>query len=141
MRGSGTGGTFSSPRSKSSVLPKVPWANLIQAVVLPLERLMVSGSFALGVYLAVDTNDPYYIGAMFAFLIMSQRVAAPLMQMAKLVHELDEARLAVGMVGRVVNQPAEEGRTGNGVRERLKGHIQFSNMTFKYAGTTSPALQ
>ncbi len=114
--------------------------NLIQAVVLPLERLMVSGTFALGVYFAVTSNDPYYIGAMFAFLIMSQRVAAPLMQMAKLVHELDEARAAVGMVGRVVNQLPEEGRSGQGVRAPLKGHIQFSNLTFKYAGATSPAL-
>jgi ATP-binding cassette, subfamily B, bacterial HlyB/CyaB len=116
-------------------------ANLIQAVVLPLERLMVSGSFALGVYFAVSSNDPYYIGAMFAFLIMSQRVAAPLMQMARLVHELDEARAAVEMVGRVVNQPPEEGRSGQGVRSQLQGHVQFSNMTFKYAGATSPALQ
>jgi subfamily B ATP-binding cassette protein HlyB/CyaB len=117
------------------------WATLIQAVVLPLERIMVSGSYAVGVYLAVTTNDVFYIGALFAFLIMSQRVAAPLMQMAKLVHELDEARMAVGMVGNVVNQPPEEGRTGNGVRAPIKGHIQFSNLTFKYAGTTSPALQ
>jgi subfamily B ATP-binding cassette protein HlyB/CyaB len=116
-------------------------ANLIQAVVLPLERLMVSGSFALGAYFAVTSNDPYMIGAMFAFLIMSQRVAAPLMQMAKLVHELDEARSAVGMVGNVVNQPAEEGRSGHGVRAPLQGHVQFSSLTFKYAGTTSPALQ
>jgi subfamily B ATP-binding cassette protein HlyB/CyaB len=116
-------------------------ANLIQAVVLPLERLMVSGSFALGTYFAVTSNDPYMIGAMFAFLIMSQRVAAPLMQMAKLVHELDEARSAVGMVGNVVNQPAEEGRTGHGVRVPLQGHVQFSGLTFKYAGTQSPALQ
>ncbi len=116
-------------------------ANLIQAVVLPLERLMVSGTFALGCYFAVTSNDPYLIGALFAFLIMSQRVAAPLMQMAKLVHELDEARSAVGMVGKIVNQPPEEGRSGQGVRVPLRGHIQFSGLTFKYAGTTSPALQ
>jgi ATP-binding cassette, subfamily B, bacterial HlyB/CyaB len=115
--------------------------NLIQAIVLPFQRLMVSGTFALGVYFAATSNDTFYIGAMFAFLIMSQRVAAPLMQMAKLVHELDEARAAVGMVGRVVNQPPEEGRSSHGVRAPLKGHVQFSKMTFKYAGTTSPALQ
>jgi ATP-binding cassette subfamily B protein len=116
-------------------------ANLIQAGVLPLERLMVSGTFALATYFAMTANDTYYIGAMFAFLIMSQRVAAPLMQMAKLVHELDEARSAVGMVGRVVNQLPEEGRTGHGVRVPLTGHVQFSKMTFKYAGATSPALR
>ena len=49
--------------------------NLIQTVAMPLERLMVSGTFALGVYLAISTDDPVYIGAFFAFLMLSQRVA------------------------------------------------------------------
>src|ERR1700730_15054873 len=34
--------------------------NAIQAVTKPLERLAVSGSYALGVYLALSTNDPVY---------------------------------------------------------------------------------
>ena len=39
-------------------------ANLIQTVVLPLERLAVSGTYALGVYFAITTNDPgVYRGA------------------------------------------------------------------------------
>ena len=48
------------------------------SVVRPLERLAVSGSFALGVYLALSTSDPVYIGALFAFIMLSQRVSAPL---------------------------------------------------------------
>jgi ATP-binding cassette subfamily B protein len=42
--------------------------NLIHAVVRPLERLAVNGSYAVGVYLAISTNDPVYIGSLFAFL-------------------------------------------------------------------------
>jgi subfamily B ATP-binding cassette protein HlyB/CyaB len=116
-------------------------ANLIQSVVLPLERLAVSGSFALGVYLALSTNDPVYIGAMFALLLLTQRIAGPLMQMAKLLQQYDEARIAVNFVGGLVNQPAEEGRAGSGVRAPLQGHIEFSNVIFKYKGATSPALE
>ena len=37
-------------------------ANLIQTGVRPLERLAVSGSFAFGVYFALTTNDPVYVG-------------------------------------------------------------------------------
>jgi ATP-binding cassette subfamily B protein len=114
--------------------------NAIQAVVRPLERLAVSGSYALGVYLAISTNDPIYIGALFAFLMLSQRVSGPLMQMAQLINQFDEARAAVWMVGRLVNQPAEEGRSGHGVRTPLKGHVEFSGVTFKYKGAVSPAL-
>ena len=114
--------------------------NMIQAVVRPLERLAVTGSFALGVYFAITTKDPVYIGALFAFLMLSQRVAAPLMQMAQLVNQYDEARIAVEVVSQLINQPAEEGRSGHGVRTPLNGNIEFANVTFKYKGAASPAL-
>jgi subfamily B ATP-binding cassette protein HlyB/CyaB len=114
--------------------------NLIQAGVRPLERLAVSGSYALGVYLALSTSDPVYIGSLFAFLMLSQRVSGPLLQMAKLVNQYDEARIAVAVVGQLVNQPPEEGRSGHGVRTPVEGHVQFSDVTFKYAGAAQPAL-
>ena len=114
--------------------------NAIQAVVRPLERLAVSGAYALGVYLALVSNDPVYIGALFAFLILSQRVSGPLMQMAQLINQYDEARTAVTMVGNLVNQPAEEGRSGHGVRSPLQGNVEFSGVTFKYKGAVTPAL-
>ncbi|MGJ4927608.1 peptidase domain-containing ABC transporter [Bradyrhizobium sp. HKCCYLS2038] len=113
---------------------------IIQAVVRPLERLAVTAPYALGVYLAITTDDPVFVGALFAFLLLAQRVSAPLMQMAQLINQYDEARSAVGIVGNLVNQPAEEGRSGHGVRAPLKGHIEFSGVTFKYKGAVSPAL-
>jgi subfamily B ATP-binding cassette protein HlyB/CyaB len=115
--------------------------NMIQACVRPLERFSVSGSYAVGVYLALTTNDPVYIGALFAFLMLSQRVSGPLLQMARLINQYDEARTAVAVVGRLVNQPAEEGRSGHGVRAPIEGHVQFSSVTFKYPSAPGPALQ
>jgi subfamily B ATP-binding cassette protein HlyB/CyaB len=116
-------------------------ANIIQSVVLPLERLAVNGAFALGVYFAITSNDPVFIGSLFAFLMLSQRIAAPLMQMAQLVQQYDEARIAVSTVASLVNQPEEEGRSGHGVRATLKGHVEFSNVRFKYRGALNPALR
>jgi len=115
--------------------------NFIQAGVRPLERFAVSGSYAVGVYIAISSNDPVFIGSLFAFLMLSQRVSGPLLQMAKLVNQYDEARVGVAVVGRLLNQPEEEGRSGNGVRAPIEGHIQFSNVTFKYPGASGPALQ
>ena len=91
-------------------------------------------------YLALESNDPVYIGALFAFLMLSQRVSGPLMQMAQLINQYDEARSAVAMVANLVNQPAEEGRSGHGVRSPLEGNVEFSGVTFKYKGAVSPAL-
>ena len=115
-------------------------ANLIQSVARPFERFAVTGSFAIGVYLALTTGDAVYLGALFAFLMLSQRVAGPLLQMAKLVNQYDEARIAVTAVANLVNQPAEIGRSNNGVRQPLLGHIEFAGVTFKYQGAPSPAL-
>jgi len=115
-------------------------SSAISAGVRPLERMAVSGSYAVGVYLAVTTKDPVYIGALFAFLMLSQRVAGPLMQMAQLVHQFDEARAAVGVVANLVNQPREEGASEHGVRTPLKGLVEFQNLRFKYQGSTNYAL-
>ncbi len=115
-------------------------SSVIQAGVRPLERLAVNGSYALGVYFAITTKDPVYIGALFAFLMLTQRVSGPLMQMAQLINQYDEARSAVGMVARLVNQPKEEANAEHGVRTPLKGHVEFANVRFTYNGATSPAL-
>lgn len=114
--------------------------NLIQSVAMPLERLMVSGSFAMGVYLAMVTDDPVYVGALFAFLMLTQRVAAPLIQASQLISQFDEARAAVGLVSNLVNQPPEEGRSEHGVKKKLEGHVEFSNVRFKYKGALTYAL-
>lgn len=116
------------------------FVNMVVSVVKPLNGLAVSGSYAVGVYLAMISNDPVFIGSLFAFLMLSQRVASPLMQMAQLVTQLDEARIAVAVVGGLVNQTPEEGRSGHGVRTPLKGNIEFSKLVFKYKGSMRPAL-
>lgn len=115
-------------------------SSIINAGVRPLERMAVSGSYAVGVYLAVTTKDPVFISALFAFLMLSQRIAGPLMQMAQLVTSYDEARAAVAIVGRLVNQEKEAGAGEHGVRSPLSGHVVFSKLRFKYQGSMNYAL-
>ena len=82
----------------------------IQSVSRPLERLAVLAPFAVGAYMVLNSSDPFFAGSLFAYLMLSQRIVAPLTQMAKLINQLDEARLAVALVSNLVNQPPEEGR-------------------------------
>jgi subfamily B ATP-binding cassette protein HlyB/CyaB len=60
--------------------------------------------------------------------------------MAQLVNQFDEARSAVGIVAKLVNQPKEESNAQNGVRSPLRGHVEFINLKFKYKGASTPAL-
>lgn len=114
--------------------------NAIHAVVMPLERFAISGSYAIGIYMALSSNDPIYIGALFAFLLLSQRVIGPLMQMSQLINQYDEVRTAVVIVGNLVNRLPEDGRNGTGVLSPIRGNIEFSNVVFSYKGTVTPAL-
>ena len=115
-------------------------ANVIQTVVTPLERLMVSGVFALSVYLAISTNDQLYVGAIVAFMMLTQRVASPLIQLSHLLQQYDEAQFAVRAISALVNQAAEEGRSRAGIRTPLKGRIEFEDVRFRYRGAAKPAL-
>jgi ATP-binding cassette subfamily B protein len=114
--------------------------SVVHAGQRPLERLAVSGTLLLGAYIAISRNDPVFIGALFAFFMLSQRVAGPLVAAAGLVNKLDEARAAVVIVGALVNQPKEESQGYRGVKTPLSGHVQFFDLRFKYKGSTNYAL-
>jgi ATP-binding cassette subfamily B protein len=67
-------------------------------------------------------------------------VAQPLVQLAHLIQQFDEANRAVRTVAAVVNQAPEEGRNVGGSSAPLKGSIEFDAVRFRYAGATTPAL-
>ncbi len=116
-------------------------SNIVQSAVMPVERLVVNGSLAVGVYMAATSQDPVAVGSLFAFLMLSQRIASPLIQVSQLIQQYDEARTAVHVVSSLVNQPAEEGRDGHGVRKPLEGHVAFQGVRFQYKGALRPALR
>lgn len=113
---------------------------LIQAIVKPLSHLSMSGSLAVGVYVAMSGDNPVAVGDLFAFIILIGRVQQPLLQMAQLINQYDEARAAVELVSRLMSQPLEEGLGKHGVRSPLKGHVEFARVRFKYAGALNYAL-
>jgi ATP-binding cassette, subfamily B, bacterial HlyB/CyaB len=115
-------------------------SNTIQTVVHPLQMLMTNGIVAVAVYLALVTKDPMYLGAIFAFMIMTQRVTLPVIQAATSIVQIDEAHNAILLAASIVNHPPEEGRTGRGIRTPFAGRIEFNEVTFRYPGATAPAL-
>jgi ATP-binding cassette subfamily B protein len=114
--------------------------NLIQTVVHPLQILMTNGIVAVAVYLALVNHDMMYLGAIFAFMIMTQRVTMPVIQAAQSIVQIDEARHSVNMAASIINQRPEEGRSGRGIRTPFVGRIEFNEVEFRYPGATAPAL-
>ena len=115
-------------------------SNSIQTIVHPLQSLMTNGVVAVAVYLALETKDPMYLGAVFAFMIMTQRVTMPVIQAAQSIVQIDEARRSIAKCAAIVNRAPEAGRSGHGIRTPIVGRVEFSDVTFRYPGAVSPAL-
>ena len=115
-------------------------ANIVQTIVMPLERVMVFGVFALAVYLAIDSHQAIYVGALFAFMMLSQRLAAPIVRLAQMITQYDEAWFAIEIIRAAVNRPPEEGHSRSAIRPAIRGRVEFCDVRFRYLGTTIPAL-
>jgi ATP-binding cassette subfamily B protein len=116
-------------------------ANWPQTLVTPLERLMVLGTMMIGAYMAMDAPSGYMVGGLFAFLMLSQRVAQPLVGMARLVEDYEEVGAAIGEAGSVLNRPLETVAGAVGLRPKFVGAVSFQDVTFTYIGTKIPALE
>src|SRR6185437_5994579 len=111
-----------------------------QTLVAPIERLMVLGTMMVGAYMAMNDASGYLVGGLFAFFMLSQRVAQPLVGLARLVEDYEEVGAAISEAGSVLNRPPESTAGSTGLRPQFAGAINFENVTFTYASTKVPAL-
>jgi ATP-binding cassette subfamily B protein len=115
-------------------------ANWPQTLANPIERFMVLGTMMLGAYLAMNDPSGFMVGGLFAFMMLSGRVAQPLVGLARLVEDYEEVGSAIGEAGSVLNRPLEIDAASGGLRPRFEGAISFEDVTFTYGGTKTPAL-
>lgn len=115
-------------------------ANQPQTILQPMEKLLYAGVLLIGAYLAIDENSTMHVGALLAITLMSQRVAAPFVQIAQLMQQYEEVRGAFAMVAEVVNHEPEQPPGRQGVRPVILGAIEFSGVRFRYAGSEAYAL-
>ena len=115
-------------------------ANHPQTYVLPFERMIYSGSIIVGAALALARPDIAPPGVIMGFAMLAGRTAQPLVQLARLMQELQEIRGAVGEVASVMNLPPEEDRAGTGLRLPIRGRISFQGVSFRYAQGAPLAL-
>jgi subfamily B ATP-binding cassette protein HlyB/CyaB len=115
-------------------------SNWPQTLVTPIERFMWMGVILVGTYLALSDGTGYQVGSMFAFMMLSQRVSAPLVGLARLIEEWEEVAGSMGQAGEVLNRPLEVDAASGGLRPKFAGAISYEDITFTYAGTKLPAI-
>jgi subfamily B ATP-binding cassette protein HlyB/CyaB len=115
-------------------------SNWPQTLVTPIERFMWVGIVMVGAYMALSDETSAQVGGLFAFMMLSQRVSAPLVSLARLMEEWEEVGGAMGQAADVLNRPLEIDNAGTGVRPKFSGAVAFEDVTFTYPGTKVPAL-
>ncbi|MGH7043783.1 MAG: peptidase domain-containing ABC transporter, partial [Acetobacteraceae bacterium] len=115
-------------------------SNWPQTLATPVERFMWIGTIMIGVYLALGSHNGYMVGSLFAFMMLSQRVAQPLIGLARLIEDFEEVGGAIAEAAIVLNRPLEADSASGGLRPKFAGAITCEDVTFTYPGTKTPAL-
>ena len=113
--------------------------NRPQTWTLPFERLIYSGCMMVGAYAVLEVPDTIAPGALMAFAMLSMRLGAPLIHMARLQSDMAEVRTAIGQVASVVNATPESSRV-DGLRLPIRGEVRFQGVRFRYSPETPLAL-
>lgn len=80
------------------------------------------------------------VGVLIAFQMMAGRVVGPLIGIVALVNDFQQTNVSVRMLADVMNRPSE-GRGGSiGLRPSLQGEVSFEDVSFRYPGSSIPAL-
>jgi ABC-type bacteriocin/lantibiotic exporter with double-glycine peptidase domain len=116
-------------------------SNWPMVLVMPFEKYTQVGVLALGAYVAVTSNNPLSLGGLIGFMMLGSRVAGPLVNLARLLQDVQEAREAFSQVGWVLNRQTEKRALTHGLRPKFEGAISFEDVTFTYEGTKTPALE
>ena len=101
-----------------------------QTLATPVERVMVLGTLLIGAYLAMNDPTGYMVGGLFAFMMLSQRIAQPLVGLARLVARLRGGRCGDqrGGVGPQPTPREQRGRRRPQAAARRRHHFQRSHL-------------
>ena len=129
--------TADSTHMKMRVLKISNWP---QSLTIPLEGMMSRGALLIGVWLALQSGNIANAGGLIAFMMLSSRMSQPLIGLAKVMEDIQEVRVSIGMAGLVLNQKPEVANPGAGLRPKFEGAIAFQKVDYAYPGAKSKAL-
>lgn len=79
-------------------------------------------------------------GSLVAFVMLSNLITSPICKIVSLLHEYQEVAVSVGMLGLILNRPAEQSPNVRGLTTPITGSIGIDRVTFRYAANLPPAL-
>lgn len=112
---------------------------IASSITETLEQGMSVAILFFGAYMVFEGD--LTVGKLIAFKMLSGNVSQPLIRMVQMVHEYQKARLAVKMLGHIMNTQTEGNSVSQSATPRITGQIVFEGVKFFYDGAEKPALQ
>ncbi|MEM6682755.1 MAG: type I secretion system permease/ATPase, partial [Pseudomonadota bacterium] len=73
------------------------------------------------------------VGQLVAFNMLASRVSQPVLRLAQLWQDFQQARISVQRLGDILNSPAEpQAKAGRSNLPAIKGAVEFDKITFRY---------
>ncbi|MCV3273659.1 peptidase domain-containing ABC transporter [Roseobacter sinensis] len=111
---------------------------IAESTVETLEQLMAVAVLFLGAHMVFQGE--LTVGKLIAFNMLSGYVSQPLIKIVRMIHEYQRARLAVKMLGTIMNARPETGSQSQAATPQITGEIRFEDVRFFYDGAERPAL-
>lgn len=102
-------------------------------------KLVNAAMLWYGAHLVMD--NALTVGQFVAFTMFAQRVAQPIMRMAQLWTDFQQAGISVARLGDILNTPTEVPPASAAQLPALRGRITLDEVTFRYRPEASPVLQ
>jgi subfamily B ATP-binding cassette protein HlyB/CyaB len=97
-----------------------------------LEQAMTLAILCVGALL-VMRNDGFTIGMLVAFQMFAGRMSQPMLRLASLWQEFQQASIAVKRLGDIMDAPAEPHALTPSRTAQGKGEIRISDLSFRYS--------
>ena len=113
-------------------------SNTYNVVANALEQAMTLSILCVGALL-VMRNDGFTIGMLVAFQMFASRLSQPMLRLASLWQEFQQASIAVKRLGDIMDAPAEPQSLTPSRTAMGRGEIRISDLSFRYS-TEHPYL-
>lgn len=113
-------------------------SNVASAFASALQKLMTLAILYFGVALVIDGS--LSVGQLIAFQMFANQFSAPIMRLASLWNELQQAILSVDRLGDILNIPQEQSTNKPISLNQVSGNIKFDNVSFKYSPNSNYVL-
>jgi subfamily B ATP-binding cassette protein HlyB/CyaB len=104
-----------------------------------ISKLSTAAILWFGAHMVIDGQMT--VGQLVAFNMLANRVTAPVLRLAQLWQDFQQASISVERLGDILNTAPEPHSAAGMSLPRIKGDITLDHLTFRYRPDCQPALQ